>query len=102
MSSFAAEGRCCDVASACHAALAAAKDAQARMEALNHARTGKGEPPLGYGLALHMGAVMYGNIGVSERLEFTVIGAAANKAARPNPPSEGLSAYRTVQRMGIS
>ena len=39
-------------------------------------------PPLRYGIGLHLGTVTYGNIGVPERLEFTVIGAAANEAAR--------------------
>ena len=38
--------------------------------------------PLRYGIGLHLGTVTYGNIGVPERLEFTVIGAAANEAAR--------------------
>ncbi len=67
---------------ACHAALEAAQDAQARMKVLNQKRAQNGEPPLRFGLALHMGDVTYGNIGVPERLEFTVIGAAANEAAR--------------------
>jgi class 3 adenylate cyclase/uncharacterized protein (DUF427 family) len=39
-------------------------------------------PPLRYGIGLHVGNVTYGNIGVPERLEFTVIGTAANQAAR--------------------
>lgn len=73
---------CCDTMTACHAALAAAKDAQARMEALNRNRAQVGESPLRFGLALHMGDVTYGNVGVPERLEFTVIGSAANEAAR--------------------
>ncbi|MDH3378930.1 MAG: adenylate/guanylate cyclase domain-containing protein [Gammaproteobacteria bacterium] len=73
---------CCDTETACHAALAAAKDAQARMETLNRSRARTGGSPLRFGLALHMGDVTYGNIGVPERLEFTVIGAAANEAAR--------------------
>jgi adenylate cyclase len=38
--------------------------------------------PIRYGIGLHIGDVTYGNIGVRERLEFTVIGAAANTAAR--------------------
>ena len=42
----------------------------------------RGEPTLEFGLALHVGDVMYGNIGVPERLQFTVIGAAANEASR--------------------
>jgi adenylate cyclase len=73
---------CCDAVTACHSALEAAKDARARMKMLNQKRAQSGEPPLRYGLALHMGDVTYGNIGVPERLEFTVIGAAANEAAR--------------------
>ncbi len=73
---------CCDIATACHAALAAAKDAQARMRALNQQRAQAGASPLRFGLALHMGDVTYGNIGVPQRLEFTVIGAPANEAAR--------------------
>ena len=35
-----------------------------------------------WGVGLHLGRVHYGNIGTPERLEFSVIGAAANKAAR--------------------
>jgi class 3 adenylate cyclase len=40
------------------------------------------ETPLGYGLALHLGEVLYGNIGAGHRLDFTAIGPAVNKAAR--------------------
>jgi adenylate cyclase len=52
------------------------------MEALNRRRLEGGQVPLRFGIGLHIGPVMYGNIGVDERLEFTVIGAAANEAAR--------------------
>ena len=67
---------------ACERALTAARDAYARIEALNRQRGNRGEPPLRFGLGLHVGEVMYGNIGVPGRLEFTVIGPAANEAAR--------------------
>jgi len=67
---------------ACAAALAAARDARTRVEALNQTRRQRGEPTLEFGLALHVGDVMYGNIEVPERLQFTVIGAAANEASR--------------------
>ena len=38
--------------------------------------------PLEVGIALHVGEVMYGNVGTDERLDFTVIGRAVNEAAR--------------------
>lgn len=38
--------------------------------------------PLDVGIALHVGEVMYGNVGTDERLDFTVIGRAVNEAAR--------------------
>jgi adenylate cyclase len=38
--------------------------------------------PLAVGIALHVGEVMYGNVGSDARLDFTVIGRAVNEAAR--------------------
>ena len=35
-----------------------------------------------FGLALHLGEVLYGNIGASDRLDFTVVGPAVNEASR--------------------
>ncbi len=67
---------------ACRRAVAAARDAMGRIDTLNTRRAEAGQPPLGYGIALHLGDVTYGNIGVPQRLEFTVVGAAANLAAR--------------------
>jgi len=63
---------------ACAKALEAATESVARMKTLNAAR----HPPLRYGIGLHLGLVLYGNIGTPTRIEFTVIGAAANEAAR--------------------
>lgn len=67
---------------ACAAALAAARDAKARVDALNQQRKARGSPPLEFALAIHVGDVMYGNLGVARRMQFTVIGVAANEAAR--------------------
>ena len=67
---------------ACAAALAAARDARSRVDALNQRRVKKANPPFEFGLAIHVGDVMYGNLGVPQRIQFTVVGAAANEAAR--------------------
>jgi len=76
------EEACTPSEGACKRALDAARDARQRIDALNKRRQEAGDPPIRYGLALHVGDVMYGNIGVPQRLEFTVIGKAANEAAR--------------------
>jgi adenylate cyclase len=71
-----------DPAAACHAALAAAADAGAALAQTNAERAESGEPRLRYGLALHVGDVLYGNIGSARRLDFTTIGPAVNLTAR--------------------
>ncbi len=67
---------------ACAAALAAAQDAGQAIARENSERKSRGEKTIDYGIGLHVGKVTYGNIGTANRLEFTVIGAAANEAAR--------------------
>src|SRR5438270_9126399 len=59
-------------------ALAAARRAQANVATLSDAAM----PGLRFGLALHVGDVLYGNIGSANRLDFTCIGPAVNCAAR--------------------
>jgi adenylate cyclase len=63
-------------------AVRAAHAAAAAIAALNRERAPKAEPPIRFGIALHVGEVMFGNIGASHRLDFTVIGPAVNHAAR--------------------
>jgi adenylate cyclase len=67
---------------ACRTALIAAEEALARLAAANVERRARGQREIELGLALHTGAVMYGNIGAPERLDFTVIGPAVNLTAR--------------------
>jgi len=62
-----------DAATACAEALAAAHEARARVAEVEGMR---------FGLALHFGDVLYGNIGSGGRLDFTCIGPAVNLAAR--------------------
>jgi len=65
---------------ACRKALAAAREAKVRLARTNEMPDAG--PSLKCGVGLHIGKVMYGNIGVPERLEFTVIGRAVNEVAR--------------------
>ncbi|WGF86484.1 adenylate/guanylate cyclase domain-containing protein [Marinivivus vitaminiproducens] len=67
---------------ACLEALNAALEARAAMGQLNRERMAAGHEPLGFGIALHVGDVMYGNIGAPDRLDFTVIGPAVNMVVR--------------------
>ena len=63
-------------------ALIAALEAEAAVKEANGRRTADGKPAFGAGIALHVGSVIFGNIGADERLDFTVIGPAVNLAAR--------------------
>ncbi|MEM7225237.1 MAG: DUF427 domain-containing protein [Pseudomonadota bacterium] len=67
---------------ACGQALAAVRDAEARLMAVNDGRRAAGQLPLEFGVGLHRGDLMYGNIGTAKRLDFTVIGPAVNEASR--------------------
>ncbi|MFK7861658.1 MAG: adenylate/guanylate cyclase domain-containing protein [Granulosicoccus sp.] len=69
-------------ADAAKKALIASHDARARMHTLNEMRAAEGQQALEFGLALHVGDVLYGNIGISDRIEFTVIGRAVNEVSR--------------------
>jgi adenylate cyclase len=71
-----------DAEKTCVAALSAAESAQSALTSENERRQHLGLPQIDYGLALHVGDVMYGNIGSDTRLDFTVIGPAVNLTAR--------------------
>jgi adenylate cyclase len=71
-----------ETAQTCKAALRAAASAQSALREENERRNKSGLPQIEYGLALHLGDVMYGNIGSDTRLDFTVIGPAVNLTAR--------------------
>jgi adenylate cyclase len=68
--------------SACANLLHAVSEARRAMTALNEKNSETGRAPLNYGIGVHVGDVMYGNIGSSTRLDFTVIGPAVNMASR--------------------
>jgi adenylate cyclase len=66
----------------CEAALAAAIEASATVAAQFGSSGDDRAEDVRFGLALHLGQVMYGNIGGGNRLDFTCIGPAVNLAAR--------------------
>ena len=67
---------------ACANLLHAVAEAHQAMTALNESNRELGRVPLNYGVGIHVGDVMYGNIGSRSRLDFTVIGPAVNLASR--------------------
>jgi adenylate cyclase len=71
-----------DQPKACANLMRAVTEARQAMIALNEKNNEAGRAPLNYGIGVHVGDVMYGNIGSSSRLDFTVIGPAVNMASR--------------------
>lgn len=71
-----------DRPNACANLLRAVTEARQAMAALNERNKATSRAPLNYGIGVHVGDVMYGNIGSTSRLDFTVIGPAVNMASR--------------------
>ncbi len=71
-----------DSCSACQASMAAARAALNSAEELRREREAAGKSGFRCGIALHVGDVMYGNIGAADRLDFTVVGPAVNLVSR--------------------
>lgn len=71
-----------DRAEVCASALEAAEEVLALVDALNAERRKGGKPAAGLDISLHIGRVLYGNVGTAQRLDFTVIGPAVNEASR--------------------
>jgi adenylate cyclase len=66
----------------CAAALSAWRSARRQCADLGRARSGQGSPISRPYLALHVGELLYGNIGGRSRLDFTVLGPAVNETVR--------------------
>jgi len=71
-----------DRAETCRRALDGALEAARKIDALNSQRTPAGAPLVNVDIALHIGEVLYGNVGAKDRLDFTVIGPAVNEVTR--------------------
>jgi adenylate cyclase len=63
-------------------ALWAAVEMQAAIARLNESRNVRGSACRGFGIGIHCGEVVHGFVGTAERMEFTVISDAVNRAAR--------------------
>jgi adenylate cyclase len=67
-----------DPHAACSRALAAANEARRRQST----QSKEADVAFDFGVALHLGEVIYGNVGVPERLQFTLVGSAVNEVVR--------------------
>jgi adenylate cyclase len=80
-----------DFAPSSRRALEAATEGLERLDAVNLARRGQDRPEIRTGIGLHLGEVIYGNVGAADRLDFTVIGPAVNLASRIEGLTKRLS-----------
>ncbi len=71
-----------DIQRICETALRAAEKMMSGVAELNEKRQQSRQPTMGLDIALHVGEVMYGNVGSETRLDFTVIGPAVNEVSR--------------------
>ena len=71
-----------DPARACRRTLDCVMETTRRVEIVNAVRAEKQQPTTGVSMAVHIGDVFYGNIGSTDRLDFTVIGPAVNELTR--------------------
>jgi adenylate cyclase len=70
-----------DIRQVCSRVLEAARESRASVQAM-HYPIGETVERFRFGVALHVGPILYGNIGGGNRLDFTCIGPAVNLAAR--------------------
>jgi adenylate cyclase len=71
-----------DIRHTCKLVLDAAIDILRDLKNFNQQRQQQGYPEIRFGIGLHIGHVIYGNVGAPDRLDFTVMGAAVNRTAR--------------------
>jgi adenylate cyclase len=67
---------------AAEAAMAAVREAIGRLAELNRGRAERKLDEVRFGLGLHIGNVMLGNVGLKQRLTFSAFGSAVNEAQR--------------------
>lgn len=80
----------------CDTALTAARQMLRGVAELNARRTAAGKAVMALDIALHVGDVMYGNVGSQTRLDFTVIGPAVNEVSRMEALCERFDSHLVV------
>src|SRR5882757_1547219 len=86
-----------DINQVCSRVLEAARESRASVDAMQYP-IGETIERFRFGVALHVGKILYGNIGGGNRLDFTCIGPAVNLAARLEKIAGKL--HRTVVASG--
>jgi len=66
----------------CQSAITAAIRSFKEIDLINQQRAASDQPQIRFGVGLHFGDVIYGNVGSANRLDFTVMGPAVNRTAR--------------------
>jgi adenylate cyclase len=86
------------LANACDAAVAAAREMLARLDALNKRFVAEQLEPIAIGIGLHYGEVVLGHVGSDDRHEYTAIGDAVNAASRIEGLTKGVGFSLVVSR----
>jgi adenylate cyclase len=71
-----------NVSEVCGRVLQASRKARSNVDAMHYPSGGNAIERFRFGVALHIGGILFGNIGGMSRLDFTCIGPAVNLAAR--------------------
>jgi adenylate cyclase len=85
-------GLACDPQTACRQALKAASMIAANVDELNQLLTHDLPEPIRYGIGIHAGEVIIGDIGYRDHMVFTALGDAVNVAARLQDMTKSFSA----------
>jgi adenylate cyclase len=86
-----------------HRAVSAAVRMRDGMAEMNATRVARGDAPLGLGIGIASGVAVAGNMGSSDRLNYTVLGETVNLAARLTDQAEAgeiLVSGQTVEKAG--
>ncbi len=83
---------------ACISAHKASVESLKALELLNQTREKEHKPQIKFGVGLHYGDVIYGNVGAPNRLDFTVMGPAVNQTARLESMTKQLGKRRLMLR----